>query len=207
MIVWGTTHLKSKIDEGVFNCPQCEKESPYTLKKATEYFTLYFIPIFPLGARGQFVECNICRGSYTEEILSFDPEAEEMAIQAAVFRILVAFMVRFHKTSELHVNACQRAYSRLLDQDVPTEIVEKELQLALQPGSDPEKYIRGEGNTFATEAKLQILASAKNIVTAEDVDPEHTKMVMEEFMVMLDLPREDYDQIIEVVDEVAAMQA
>lgn len=203
MIIWGTTHLKSVVDSGVFNCPQCQSEVPYTRKKATEYFTLYFIPLFPLGARGRFIECNICNGTYTEEILSYDPDAEKVANQAAVFRILIAFMVHFRKTGVPHVQACQAAYSQLLDQDVPAEIVEKELQLALQPGSSPDAYIRSEGATFATEAKLQILASAKNILTAESADEEHVRMIMTQFCDLLGLPKEDFEQIYEVVNELA----
>jgi len=206
MIIYGTTHIKSTVSTGDFNCPQCQAPAPYALKKATQFFTLYFIPLIPLGSRGKFVECKQCKGTFTEEILQYDPEEEERSTQAAVFRILVAFMVKFHKTGEPHVAACQRAYSRLLDTDVPTEIVERELQLAMQPNSTPENYISSEGNTFATEAKLQILASAKNIVLAEDVDEEHVSALISEFSVMLNLPRDDFDQIYEVVTEIAAAQ-
>jgi hypothetical protein len=206
MIIWGTTNLKSTVGTGIFNCPQCQSEAPYTLKKATQFFTLYFIPLIPLGSQGQFVECNQCKGTFTEEILNYDPEEEERATQAAVFRILVAFMVKFHKTGEHHVAACQRAYSRLLDTEVPTEIVERELELAMKPDSIPENYIASEGNTFATEAKLQILASARNIILAEDVDNEHVQNLVGEFAMMLNLPEDDFEQIYEVVTEIANAQ-
>ena len=203
MLIWGTTHLKSIEDEGVFFCPQCQVEMPYVRKKLTEYFTLYFIPLIPMGARGFVVECKECRGTFAEESLSYDPDAERISNQAAVFRILIAFMVQFKKMSVDHVEACQIAYSRLLDQEVPVEIVEKELHMAMQPGSSPATFIQSEGPTFSTEAKLQMLASAKRIVLAESVDEEHVRMIMSQFTEMIGLPPEDFEQIYEVVSELA----
>jgi len=206
MLIWGTTQLKSVVETGVFDCPQCQCETQYKRKKATEYFTLYFIPLIPLGFRGFVTECQQCKLTYTDDVLNFDPDAEKITNQAAVFRILISFMVYFHKTSEQHVEACQATYSRLLEQDVPVEIVEKELQLAMEPDAVPQAYIESEGNTFSTEAKLQILASAKFIVLAESVDEEHVQLVIGQCSEMMGLPGEDFEQIYEVVSQLAAFQ-
>lgn len=203
MLIWGTTHLKSVVGSGVFHCPHCESEAPYTKKKATEYFTLYFIPIFPLGARGNVIECGVCKGAFTEEILSYDPEAEQIANQASVFRILIAFMVYFKKTSERHVDACRQAYSRLLDQDVPIEIVEKELQLAIDPSSDPKLFIQTEGATFAIQARVQIIVSAKQILDAEPSDEEHVRMVLSEFSELLGFRKAEVDQLFDMVNQIS----
>jgi hypothetical protein len=205
MILWGTTNLKSSIEQGEFNCPQCQAVSPYTLKKSTEYFTIYFIPVIPLGVRGKFVECNQCRGAFTEAILSYDPTAEKVATQVTVFRILVAFMVHFQKTGVTHVTSCQSAYSELLGQEIPVEIVEHELQLALEPDSSPKNYILSEGATFAPDAKLQMMASAMDIIESEPVDNEHSRMVLAEFSQMLGFPEADFEQVLEVVAEISLM--
>lgn len=202
MLIWGTTRLKSAVGSGIFNCPNCESESPYTKKKATEFFTLYFIPVFPIASRGHVIECDVCRGSFAEQILNYDPEAEQIANQASVFRILIAFMVHFKKTTVQHVAACREAYSRLLDQDVPVEIVERELQLALEPSSNPVKYIQTEGVTFAIQARVQIILSARKIVLAEPVDEEHLKMVLKEFSLLLGFRANEFGQLYRMVSQV-----
>lgn len=203
MLITGTTHLKSKVGTGIFSCPQCEAEAPFTKKKATEYFTLYFIPIFPIGARGHVIECDVCRGSFTEDILDYDPDAERIANQAAVFRILVSFMVYFSKSTDKHVAACKSAYWRLLDQEVPEEVIQKELQLAMQPGSDPSKFIQVEGATFAPEAKIQILVSAKEIIRCEPVDEEHVKIVLKQFTELMGMPTNDFESIYQLINELS----
>ena len=147
------------------------------------------------------IECNVCNGAFTEEILEYDPEAEQIANQASVFRILIAFMVYFKKTTVQHVDACRLAYSRLLDQDVPVEIVERELQLALAPTSDPKLYIQTEGATFALQARIQIIVSAKQIILSEAVDEEHVKITLKEFSELLGFRSSEFDQLYDMVNQ------
>ncbi|WP_407933304.1 zinc-ribbon domain-containing protein [Galbibacter pacificus] len=64
MIIFGTRGIKSTIKSGDFNCPRCDTSKPYRHRKVTKFFTLYFIPIIPLGSAGEYVECNHCKGTF-----------------------------------------------------------------------------------------------------------------------------------------------
>lgn len=73
MIIFGTRGVRFTMSEGEFNCPQCASNQRYKHKKVTQFFTLYFIPIIPLGRKGDYVECQSCRGTFVSRVLDYNP--------------------------------------------------------------------------------------------------------------------------------------
>ena len=81
-IIFGTRGIRSTIKEGKFLCPQCQEFAPYKHKKVTQFFTLYFIPLIPLGSKGTYVECQQCRNTFVERVLELSHiQAEQPRIQ------------------------------------------------------------------------------------------------------------------------------
>ena len=72
-IIFGTRGIRSTLKQGTFFCPQCGSEKNYKHKKVTQFFTLYFIPLIPLGNKGEYVECQTCRNTYIERVLHMRP--------------------------------------------------------------------------------------------------------------------------------------
>jgi len=70
MLIFGSGSRKKKIGEGEFFCPKCETRRVYHHKKATRYFTLYFIPLIPMGDLGEFIECQTCKTAFQMGVLS-----------------------------------------------------------------------------------------------------------------------------------------
>ncbi|MFZ5879129.1 MAG: zinc-ribbon domain-containing protein [Chloroflexota bacterium] len=70
MIIYGYRHKEIEQNTGVFQCPSCGEQRAYKRMKIARYFTLFFIPLFPLGTKGEFVECQVCRRKYQPDILS-----------------------------------------------------------------------------------------------------------------------------------------
>lgn len=69
MIIFGTRPRSKTIDTGDFFCPHCQTTRTYERKEARPYFTLYFIPLFPIGKPYEFIECTVCRVTYQPEVL------------------------------------------------------------------------------------------------------------------------------------------
>ncbi|GAB4421887.1 MAG: hypothetical protein Kow00106_19000 [Anaerolineae bacterium] len=69
MIVFGTRIRAKVIDEGQFFCPHCQAQRLYWRKRATRYFALYFVPVFPLGQVGEFIECQTCHMAFAPATL------------------------------------------------------------------------------------------------------------------------------------------
>jgi hypothetical protein len=70
MIIYGYKHRENQLGTGHFHCFSCQVQRPYRHKKVVRYFTLFFIPLFPLGTLSEYVECQVCGRTYAPGILS-----------------------------------------------------------------------------------------------------------------------------------------
>ncbi len=68
-IIWGTRGVTTSKGSGRFVCPACGADRSYTLKQVRRFFTLYFIPLIPLGILGTYVECQTCGGTFKPTVL------------------------------------------------------------------------------------------------------------------------------------------
>ena len=83
-IVWGSRGRNKDIGGGEFYCPDCGDDRTYRLIAVTRWFTLYWIPIFPMGKPvGEYVECATCKSTFNEGVLQFDPKGAAEKYEAA----------------------------------------------------------------------------------------------------------------------------
>ena len=68
-IIFGTRVRHQEIGEGEFFCPKCRAQRHYKHKRATRYFSLYFVPLIPFGKLGEFVECQTCGVAFEPAVL------------------------------------------------------------------------------------------------------------------------------------------
>jgi|TARA_B110000208_G_C11761332_1_gene427030 tellurite resistance protein len=82
MIIWGSKGRTTTITSGEFYCPDCKDYKPYNHQKVKRWFTLYFIPVFPLSDLGEYIECSGCKATYKNNVLDFDPKKQQREFQA-----------------------------------------------------------------------------------------------------------------------------
>jgi hypothetical protein len=74
LIIFGTRPRLTVIDEGTFHCPNCSESTgqprTYQHQQVRNYFTLYFVPIFPLGAGEEIVRCSHCTMIFEPDVLN-----------------------------------------------------------------------------------------------------------------------------------------
>lgn len=81
MIIFGTRAKYKTVGEGDFFCPHCQKERHYERKQVKNYFSLYFIPLIPIGGEdGEFIECQRCKRTYSPEVLEFKPTQPQSGV-------------------------------------------------------------------------------------------------------------------------------
>lgn len=73
MIIFGSKGRIRKGQTGTFHCPGCGAARQYTQIKTQTWFTLYFVPIFPMITHGEHVECNTCASAFEMQALHVDP--------------------------------------------------------------------------------------------------------------------------------------
>ena len=73
MIIFGTRVRHTTLSSGQFYCPQCKAQRAYELRRARNYFALYFIPIIPMNTVGEYVTCQTCGTNFKPDVLKMPP--------------------------------------------------------------------------------------------------------------------------------------
>lgn len=73
MIIFGTRVRHTTLSSGQFYCPNCQATRNYELRRARNYFALYFIPIIPLKTVGEYVTCQTCGTNFKPDVLKLAP--------------------------------------------------------------------------------------------------------------------------------------
>lgn len=63
----------STVDTGRFHCPNEDATRPYRHARARRWFTVFFLPIIPLGRQGEWVRCQGCGATYGVDVLARHP--------------------------------------------------------------------------------------------------------------------------------------
>ncbi len=64
LVIFGTTVIGKVVKSGSFYCPRCNMERGYQVKQNEKYFSLFFIPLIPIGKSGDTLACSFCKTSY-----------------------------------------------------------------------------------------------------------------------------------------------
>ena len=121
IFIFGTRAREIKAGQGRFHCPHCEGERNYQLMKVKNYFTFFFIPIFPFSDLGEYVECDTCKDTYKVEVLQ---ETPEKILFRAIYADAVAGMPlqmitkKLTNTSHLQEPEAQAAVNQVAQQCV-----------------------------------------------------------------------------------------
>jgi hypothetical protein len=96
LIIFGARLRARAIATGEFFCQQCGADRGYVLQELRRWFTLFFLPVLPMGkVLGQQVKCSTCGTCYRPEVLNAPTSAvftETLrgAMRVAAIAMLVA---------------------------------------------------------------------------------------------------------------------
>jgi hypothetical protein len=87
VIIFGVRGRIGALGTGQFYCPRCHGDRQYTRKGVRRWFTLFFVPIIPLGAtQGARVCCDTCGGAFSDEVLSLPRVTAFRSVYRHAFR-------------------------------------------------------------------------------------------------------------------------
>jgi len=122
MIIFGTRGIKSTMEEGQFLCPQCASSQNYKHKKVTRFFTLYFIPLIPLGRAGEFVECQTCKGTFVPRVLDYKPTSNNNEFQSqyekAMRHSMILMMLADGRIDDEELNTVHKIINKFGHNDI-----------------------------------------------------------------------------------------
>ena len=72
-LIAGLTTRNSTVDTGTFHCPVEGGTRRYRRMRARRWFTVFFIPLFPLGQRREWLQCLGCGSVIGTDVLDRQP--------------------------------------------------------------------------------------------------------------------------------------
>jgi len=118
MIIFGTKGRSIQMDSGQFHCPNCNAPRTYQKKYVQDWFTLYFIPTFPVGSKkNEHIECDECSSIYHLDVIDHKPglNDEEMAseYEKALQNVLCLMIIADNKVEDEEVKTVSDIFNKL----------------------------------------------------------------------------------------------
>lgn len=169
MILFGTRGINSNVGSGEFNCPRCASLQPYTHKAVKRFFTVYFIPLIPMGKAGEFVECNSCAGTFATEILTYDPEVERSKTIESFRRMSVACLLDMNRCRAGELEALQDIVGDIGNQDIESEVVANDVRQAQEANVELLPFLKQQATELSDDGKWLLMSTFRRIL--ERVNP------------------------------------
>lgn len=187
MIIYGTRTTTPIVASGNFHCPRCGPNRKYDHRKVNSWFTLYFIPIIPLGSRGSYVECQQCAGTFGPEVLAAQPTlpsrltwSEEQALSSQqslppfetgmheqIKRMFVLAAITHGKPSEKTLQAVQHCYRHIANSELRELDLESETELARHARTDLLTFTKKVAHVIEPSLCPKVLTGVHLILRAQ----------------------------------------
>jgi len=184
MIIFGTRGVKSTIKEGQFTCPQCANNQKYKHKKVTKFFTLYFIPLIPLGSAGEFVECQSCKGTFVSRVLDYDPSKNKNDFQSqyekAMRHSMILMMLADGHIDEEELNIVQKIINKFGHNDISKEELSSLIEEVQNKKEPIHKYLSKITPSLNEHGKEIILKCGMAVASADGhIDKSEIALIQE----------------------------
>jgi hypothetical protein len=183
-IIYGTRTTTSTFETGAFHCPRCGPNREYNHRRVKNWFTLYFIPVIPLGTRGHYVECLQCAGTFSPEVLCYTPEGQpafapalpeidldsptiETGMNEQIKRLFVLAAVSNGKPTAATMQSLQYCYRHLVNKHLESNTIEYEANLALQARTDLLTFAQKVSHVIEPSLRPKILTGVHLIQSAQ----------------------------------------
>jgi len=204
MIIFGMRGVNSTMEKGEFNCPQCESDQMYKHKKVTRFFTLYFIPLIPLGRIGEFVECQNCKGTFIPKVLDYNknnPGADKFLseYEKAMKHSMIMIMLADGEIDDNEMTTVHSIINKFGHNDITIDELENLVEQVERQNEDISTYLKKvapqlneHGKEVIVKCALSVAASDGNIDDSEleliyqmadamEMSKAHVKGILTEF--------------------------
>jgi uncharacterized tellurite resistance protein B-like protein len=188
MIIYGTRTMNSTEGISAFHCPRCGGQREGKIQSANRWFTLYFIPVIPMGSAGRYVECTACAGTYATEILNYDPAAEQAALAVEFRRMLAMVLLASGRTQPKYVEAVQNACFDVFEINVPIDEIHADLRMAQDARAELRPYLQLKAGDLSANGKKLLVRVAAQILSAAGPMHESDKGVVRQIGETIGVP-------------------
>ncbi|NSX55324.1 TerB family tellurite resistance protein [Parasulfitobacter algicola] len=193
IFIWGSRGRAKSIENGDFFCPECNGRQDMDLMHVKNWFTFYWIPIFPMGDLGKYVECKRCKATFNERIRDYDPESQAEAFEAefsiAAKRVMFKMALADGEIDDAEVAQITQAFQNIAKREIDPADMAAELEMARNDTLTVKDYLTDVAPGLNDTGKELVLRSAIAVAKADgNVDPEEIVQI-KEVIAALDMPK------------------
>ena len=165
LIIFGLRVFYWTIAQGIFHCRRCGGDREYRHREGRRWVTLFFIPVIPLNAVGEHVQCTTCRTRYVTDVLKQPTTAQMQAALPAGMRAAVSAMLRSGDPSS--PVSRQRAVEAVIGSGVPNYDETMLNADLMQPSEAIRPALNKVGAQLTIQAREWYLAEVIRIAMAD----------------------------------------
>ena len=84
MIIYGLRTRTRALGQRASECPNCHRVAMTSYAQRRRWFTLFFVPLFPISGRTSIANCGLCGYQYQVDTKQVDAEFSKPGGPAAV---------------------------------------------------------------------------------------------------------------------------
>lgn len=173
------TKIRTKVLRAlVFACPTCRVDRDGVLLGLRRWFTIFFLPVIPMGQAGQVVRCDTCGSTFDPAVLDQPTGATLAEVHHAAVRVLTALLVGAGDPGDgpLRQRAVASIGSVVAGYDDAT--LTADLQ-ALDPAQAPH-YVLPLADALDLGARERFLAELARVATADGAPTAGQRALLDE---------------------------
>jgi Tellurite resistance protein TerB len=178
MIIFGWRVRFATRGNGVFFCPNCGGDRQYLLQQGRRWFTLFFIPMIPLGHVGEeFVHCTSCNRDFTVRALDNPTTTALGEHLVAAMREAVVWLLRTTTPDAAVVGAALKVLSSFAQR--PWSEAELQADLANLDVGGLSARLATLSTSLGPQGKESVLAGCAVVAVADGAINDEERQVLD----------------------------
>ena len=173
------------MDSGEFHCPNCNTPRTYNKKYVQDWFTLYFIPTFPVGGKkNEHIECEECSSIYHLDVIDHKPglNDEEMAseYEKALRNVLCLMIIADNKVEDEEVKTVSDIFNKLTNNKKLSKVkIDKTIIKLKKDNLTVDEYLK-EIRPYLNAEHRELIIKAMYYVAGSDghLDDRESELLM-----------------------------
>ena len=173
------------MDSGEFHCPNCNTPRTYHKKYVQDWFTLYFIPTFPVGGKkNEHIECEECSSIYHLDVIDYKPglNDDEMAseYEKALQNVLCLMIIADDKVEDEEVKTVSNIFNQLTNnKKLSKSKIDKTISKLKKDNLTVDQYLKNIRPYLNAEHR-ELIIKAMYLVAGSDghIDGKESELLM-----------------------------
>lgn len=195
----GTRSLTIPTGDGSFQCPECGG-TEYKAQRVRRFVTVSVVPVVPLGLIGEYIECQLCKGTYDQSVLDLAMEDSLSQVEAtfseAIKRVMILMMLADRRVEDPEITAIIEVYGQVTGRELTRADIKREVLIAVSQGEDLDQYLSGLLGKLNNDGKELVIKSAFLIAKSDGHLDERELTLLHRIGGLLELSSEHIEDVV-----------